>query len=84
MRSKFVAPPAGQLASSRVPAPGSNDVTEEAVIKAIRSFGAGVSAGPSGQRPDLYKQLIGERGDKPAVALLTGLSTLLASGQAPP
>ncbi len=53
------------------------------MVRAIRSFDTGVSAGLTGQRPDLYKQLIGERGDRPAATLLTGLSNVLASGQAP-
>ncbi len=83
MRSKFVAPPPGQHSSHRVPAPPSNEITEEGVVKAIRSFDTGVSAGLTGQRPDLYKQLIGERGDRPSVPLFAGLSNLLASGQAP-
>ena len=55
----------------------------EAVVHAINSFDAGVSAGPSGHRPDLYKQLIGEKGDKPAVSLFMALANLLASGRAP-
>ena len=57
-------------------APTSNEVT------AIRSFRAAVSAGPSGQRPDFYKQLVGN-GDKLAVPLLLGLCNLLAAGRAP-
>ena len=81
MRSKFVAPPPAQSTSRRVPAPTSNEVTEAALMTAIRSFGAGVSAGPSGQRPDFYKQLVGN-GDKPAVPLLLGLCNLLAAGKA--
>ena len=84
MRSKFVQPPASQRTSRRIGAPESNDVTEEALVKAIRSFGRGVGPGPSGQRPDFYKQLIGEKGDKQALTLLTALSNLLASGKAPP
>ena len=86
MRSKFVAPPATQSASAsrRSPTLEANTITDEGVVKAVRSFGVGVSAGPSGQRPDLYKQMIGEKGDKPAVPLLSSLSNLLASGQAPP
>ena len=40
------------------------------------------SCGPSGQRRDFYKQLIGETSYQPAVALFSGLSNLLASGQA--
>ena len=83
MRAKFVEPPQTQIASKRMPAPESNNITEEAVVHAINSFDAGVSAGPSGHRPDFYKQLIGEKGDKPAVALLTALANLLASGRAP-
>ena len=82
MRSKFVAPPPSQSTSRRVTAPTSNEVTEEALIAAVRSFGTGVSAGPSGQRPDVYKQLVGN-GDKPAVPLLPGLRNLLAAGRAP-
>ena len=84
MRSKFILPPDHQRTSQRVPAPQANEVSEEAVVKAIRSFHTGVAAGPSGQRPDFYKQLIGENGDQPAVLLFSGLSNLLASGQAPP
>ena len=83
MRSKFVQPPAAQAASRRMPAPEANHITEESTVKAIRSFHVGVSAGPSGQRPDLYRQLIGDKGDKPAAALLTSLANLLASGRAP-
>ena len=77
MRSKFVAVPPTQSTSRRVTAPTSNEVIEEALIAAIRCFGTGVSAGPSGQRPDFYKQLV-ENGDKPAVPLLLGLCNLLA------
>ena len=68
--------------SRRVMAPASNEVTEVALLVAIRSFGAGVSRGPTGQRPDFYKQLV-VKGDKPAVPLLLGLSHLLAAGRAP-
>ena len=62
MRSKFVAPPTSQRdsASRRSMTLEANTITDEDVVKAIRSFGAGVSAGRSGQRPDSYKQLIGE------------------------
>ncbi len=56
----------------------------QTIVRAVRSFDTGVSAGPTGQRPDLYKQLIGDKGDHPAVPLFTSLSNLLASGQAPP
>ena len=63
-------------------APTSNEVTEAALKAAISSFSAGVSAGPSGQRPDFYKQLVGN-GDKPAVPLLLVLCNLLAAGRAP-
>ena len=45
---------------------------------AISSF----TAGPSGQRPDFYKQLMGN-GDNPAVPLLLCLCNLLAAGRAP-
>ena len=84
MRSKFVEPPSSQLTSRRLPAPEANLITEGSTVKAIHSFGMGVSAGPSGQRPDFYKQLVGEKGDKPAASLLAGLANLLASGIAPP
>ena len=82
MRSKFVVPPPSQSTSRRVTAPTSNEVTEAALMAAIRLFNAGVCAGPSGQRPDFYKQLVGN-GDKPAVPLLFGLCNLLATGRAP-
>ena len=82
MRSKFVAPPPTQSTSRRVMAPTSNEVTEAALKAAISSFNAGVSAGPSGQRPDFYKQLV-VNGDKPAVPPLLGLCNLLAAGRAP-
>ena len=39
-------------------APTSNEVTAGALMAAIRSFSARVSAGPSGQRPDFCKQLV--------------------------
>ena len=84
MRSKFVTPPVAQASSRRMPAPEANEITEDAVVRAIRSFDAGVAAGPSGQRPDFFKQLIGENGDKHSVPLITGLANLLASGRAPP
>ena len=60
MRSKFVAPPPSQSTSRRVTAPTSNEVTEGALMGAIRSFSAGVSAGPSGQRPDFCQTVGGE------------------------
>ena len=63
-------------------ASAANEVTETALLVAIRSFGAGVSAGTRGQRLDFHKQLVG-RGDKLAVPLLLGLSNLLAAGRAP-
>ena len=83
MRSKFVDPPPAQRASRRMPAPEANTITDEGVVRAVRSFDTGVGAGPTGQRPDFYKQLIGDKGDRPAVPLFTSLSNLLASGQAP-
>ena len=83
MKSKFVEPPPTQKSSQRMPVPEVNTITEEGIVHAIHSFGAGVSAGPSGHRPDFYKQLIGEKGDKPAVPLLTALGNLLAAGGAP-
>ena len=48
------------------------------------SSNKGAGPGPSGQRPYFYKQLVGEKGAKPFLALLTGLSNILASGHAPP
>ena len=84
MQSKFVLPLATQAASHRTPAPQSNVITEEAVVKAVRWFGNGVSAGPRGKRPDLYKQLSEGKGDKPAVSIIASLCNILASGRAPP
>ena len=83
MRSKFVQPPASQATSARIPAPQANDLTETGVARAIHSFNRGVSAGPPRQRPDFYKQLIGEKNDKPGLGILTGICTLLANGLAP-
>ena len=52
-------------------------------MDAIHSFQRGVGPGPSGQRPDFYKQIVGVKGDKPGAAMLTGLRNLSASGRAP-
>ena len=84
MRSKFIAPPDSQATSRRVPAPEQNELQVEGVVKAILSFKRGVAPGPSGQRPDFYKQIVGESGARPGAVLLTGLCNLLASGRAPP
>ena len=83
MRSKFVAPPPSQSTSRRVMAPTSDEVTEGALMAAIRSFGKVVSAGPEWPAtPDIYKQLV-VNGDRPAVPLLLGLCNLLAARRAP-
>ena len=51
-------------------------------MSSIRAFSTGVSAGQSGQRPDFYKQLVGN-GDKPAVPMLLKVFDLLEAGRAP-
>ena len=84
IRKKFPPPPVEQSTSRRMGAPAANEITEADLVGAIYSFQKGVATGPSGQRPDFYKQLIGDKGDKPAVALLTSMANLLASGRAPP
>ena len=83
MRAKFVEPPQTQKSSQRILAPESHNVMEEAVVHAINSFDAGVSPSTSGHQADLYKQLIEEKSDKPAVSLFICLANLLTSGRAP-
>ncbi|CAK0886604.1 unnamed protein product [Prorocentrum cordatum] len=83
MRSKFPAAPASQRGSQRPPAPPANELTDEGVAAAIRSFSRGAAPGPSGHRPDFYKQVVGEKGDKPGCAILSGICNLLADGRAP-
>ena len=84
MRAKFLDPPASQAASSRLPAPAANELSDDDVLKAVRGFRRGAAAGPSGLRPDLLQQLVG-CGDEasPFVHAFTGLVNLLADGQAP-
>ena len=83
MKSKFVEPPASQATSQRPPAPEANELSQEAVAKAIASFAKGLAAGPSGTRPDFLKQIVGEKGDKPGLAIVTNLCNVLADGLAP-
>ena len=83
IRAKFPAAPVHQSTTPRALAPPSNELTEEGIAKAIHSFARGVAPGPSGHRPDFYKQIIGELGDRPGCAILTGISNLLADGRAP-
>eukprot|EP00973_Karenia_brevis_P063840 8875285-Karenia_brevis.AAC.1 len=83
MKSKFSDPPPGQQNSQRPPAPESNELSEEIVAKAICSFKRGLGAGPSGTRPDFLRQIIGSKGDKPGLTLITQLCNVLADGMAP-
>ena len=83
MRSKFPPPPAHQHGPRRPPPPPANELTQEGVVKAIHSFERGTAPGPSGHRPDFYKQVVGEKGDKMGSDILTGISNLLADGRAP-
>ena len=53
------------------------------MAKSIHSFSRGAAPGPSGHRPDFYKQIIGENGDRPGCAIMTGLCNLVADGRAP-
>ena len=84
MRAKFVQAPPRQRESARLPAPPANELTEADVAAAIISFKRGVEPGPAGQRPDLDRQIIGEKGDRPGCAILAGICNLLADGRGPP
>ena len=83
MRSKFADPPEHQASRQRR-APTANVLTEKAVAKTILSFHPGVGGGPSGLRPDVLKQIIGKKGNRPGIAPITAFCNLLADGQAPP
>ena len=83
MRSKFPAAPAQQHASRRLPAADANELGEEQVLAALRSFKKGVAARPSGLRPDFLRQLACDGPDARACTIvLTGLVNLLAGGGA--
>ena len=84
MRSKFPEPPPTQAASSRPPAPPSNELSEEVVAKAVLAFPQGAGAGPSGARPDFIRQIIGKKGNKRGITPIVSLCNLLADGRAPP
>ncbi|CAE8723859.1 unnamed protein product, partial [Polarella glacialis] len=83
MRSKFITPPASQMTSHRPLPPPANALCEADVGKAILSFQRGLGSGPSGARPDFLRQVIGEKADKPGLALITRFCNLLADWQAP-
>ena len=83
MRSKFVQPPSHQVLREASQAPPTNVLTEETIARTILSFHKGLAGGPSGLRPDLLKQVIGKKGDKPGIAPITVFCNLLADGQAP-
>ena len=83
MMSKFVAPPPAQRTSRRAPAPPANELLDDAMARAVRSFARGVGAGPTGMRPDFLKQIVGEETDRPGLAILSGICNLLADGRAP-
>lgn len=83
MRSKFVAPPVGQESTSRAPAPTANELTQESIADALKSFDRGAAPGPSGLRADFLRQAVGEQADKPIIALITSLCNILANGEAP-
>ncbi len=83
MRSKFIAPPASQAGSSRPPAPVANEVSEECVVRSIKSFNTGAAPGLSGHRPDFMKQIIGQKGDASCVSVFTAFVNMLANGEAP-
>ncbi len=55
MRSKFVDPPAWQASSFRPPPPAANELSEECVVDAARSFARGAGPGRSGCRPDFVQ-----------------------------
>ena len=57
MRGKFPEPPPSQAGSRRDEAPPANQLSEEAIAAAIRSFKWGAGAGPLGTRPDFLKQV---------------------------
>lgn len=82
LRSKFVEPPAHQAARQRQ-GPVASILTEVSVAKTILSFHKGLGGGPSGLRPDLLKQIIGSKGDRPGITPITSFCNLLADGQAP-
>jgi hypothetical protein len=74
MRSKFVDPLPHQAASSRPLGPAANELSEDAVLQAVRSF----------KRPDFLRQVVGEAGPgKQGLSLLTSFLNLLADGRAP-
>eukprot|EP00973_Karenia_brevis_P001157 157445-Karenia_brevis.AAC.1 len=83
MSAKFVPPPPHQASSRRPPASDANELSEAAVAKAILSFKRGLGAGPSGIRPDFLRQVIGKKGEKPSLTLVTHLCNVLADGLAP-
>ena len=49
----------------------------------ILTFARGLGSGPSGLRPDFIRQIIGEKGDKPGLAVITEFCNVLADGAAP-
>ena len=83
MKSKFVSPPQRQSTSRRPPAPVANELSEACVARAILSFQRGLGGGPSGARPDLFRQIIGDEGTKPGIVLITQLCNVRANGSAP-
>jgi len=83
MEAKFVPAPPRQHASRRPPAPEANELSQTAVAKSILSFNRGLGAGLSGTRPDFVRQVIGEKGDKPGLPIITQLCNVLADGLAP-
>ncbi len=84
MRSKFISPPATQATSWRPQAPVANEISEDVVVRAIRSFVSGAGPGPTAHRPDFMQQMIGPLGDKQSVPVITAFVNLLANGLAPP
>ena len=83
LRSKFVDPPSNQANSSRPPAPPSNELLEETVSAQILSFARGLGGGPSATRPDFIRQIVGDKGTKPGITIITRFCNLLANGDAP-
>ena len=83
LRSKFPPPPPHQAVFVLPAAPPANELTDENLLRSIRSFQRGAGPGPSGLRPDLLKQLLDLPTSVDTLPIMVAFANLLANGEAP-
>ena len=82
LRSKF--PPrsfAVDLGSHMLPEAA--EVGVEGFVNQVRSFSSSAGPGPTGLRPQFFKELVGENGEEPCVEAMYRVAMLFVDGRVP-